>query len=115
MVMVIPLPPASAKEQGGTMPSSIARVGTDGTYVLQNLAAVEYSVIAMLPGYLSPINDYAADMTSTSPHKQRDLLLRYGTVVVGAQETWTIRFIAATWRGGERSCAVLRRLAGVPS
>jgi len=88
MIMVIPLPPENASEQRMISLPSIVRAGSDGTYVAEHLAAGEYTVIALLPGYLSPIDDFTeSDRVDNSAQKQRDFLLKYGTVVVAAQET----------------------------
>jgi hypothetical protein len=106
MVIISPLPPADAKEQGNNGSQAITRVGSDGTYIAEHLTPGEYSVIAMLPGYLSPMDELTAeDIRDNSPQKTRNLLLKYGTVVVSGQETG--RFDLTLQRGAAVSGHVL--------
>ncbi|HZL28189.1 MAG TPA: carboxypeptidase-like regulatory domain-containing protein [Acidobacteriaceae bacterium] len=106
MVAILPLPPTDAKQQGNTGSEVLTRAGSDGAYIADHLVAGEYSVIAMLPGYLSPMDDFTAeDMSSNSPEKMRGLLIKYGTVVVAAQETG--RFDVTLQRGAAVSGQVL--------
>jgi hypothetical protein len=106
IVIIMPVPPADAKKQTGNGSEAMARVASDGTYVAEHMAAGEYSVIAMLPGYLSPMDDLtSADMSQNSPEKSRAFLMKYGTVDVRAQET--ARFDLSLQRGAAMSGRVL--------
>jgi hypothetical protein len=105
MVMVVPVPPADGKEQPG-QPQAMTRVENDGTYDVEHLAAGEYSVIAMLPGYLSPMDDLtSADISQSSPERSRAFLLKYGTLSVRGHET--ARFDLSLQRGAAVSGRVL--------
>src|ERR1700761_7420857 len=56
LVIVTTLPPEDKSQQVSNT-QTMARVGMDGFYRADHLAPGEYAVIAMLPGYLSPIDD----------------------------------------------------------
>ena len=84
MIIVSPLPSEDGKEQQNSS-SGMSRVAMDGVYTAHNLQPGEYSVIAILPGYLSPFEDItAADMSDRSPARMRALIAPYGSVVVHA-------------------------------
>jgi hypothetical protein len=61
MVTLVPLPSADGKQEAGGGPSTFARVASDGSYSMEHVAPGEYGVIAMLPGYLSPMDQVTAD------------------------------------------------------
>jgi hypothetical protein len=106
MVAIFPLPAMDARRQRNTGSEVITRAGSDGVYVANHLVAGEYSVIAMLPGYLSPMDDFTTqDMSDNSPQKMRELFIKYGTVVVSAEETG--RFDVSLQRGAAVSGRVL--------
>jgi hypothetical protein len=104
MVMVLPLPSADAKEQPGQ--TVLARVAMDGTFVAERLGPGEYTVIALLPGYLSALDSMmASQLEGPSPEKERAILEKNGTVVVHGAETATRDIVLA--RGAAVSGRVL--------
>ena len=86
--MVIPvLIPKSGPIQP-TIGSSMARVATDGTYSLDHLIAGDYTIIALLPGYLSPLDDLpVSESLDIEKTQNRELLTRNGVVSVRGNET----------------------------
>jgi len=84
-IIVSPLPSEDGKQQPSEGTSGTSRVNMDGTYTAQHLRSGEYFVIAILPGYLSPVDDFsAADMDDHSPAKMRALMAPYGSAIVHA-------------------------------
>jgi hypothetical protein len=68
--------------------TGMGRVAMDGTYTLEHLAPGEYSVLAALPGYLSPLDEMiSGGMIDHSPAAMHDLLTRLGTVTIRGAET----------------------------
>ena len=61
----------------------------DGTFVADKVAPGEYTVIALLPGYVSGDDLVMSDMDGLKPDQQRALLAKNGTVVVHGAETAT--------------------------
>lgn len=60
-----------------------ARVGNDGSYEIDHVAAGTYSVVAMLPGYLSPLDDLVVHQGQADFDKlMRAKLAEHGTVTV---------------------------------
>lgn len=87
LILVLPVPSTDGKIGAGTPSQAFTRVASDGTYTAAHLAPGEYSVLALLPGYLSPINDMdAGDLNDSTPQKTRALMLRFGTVTVTGRE-----------------------------
>ena len=85
------LPNADGAQTPEGRHNAMLRVGLDGSYSAEHLAPGEYSVIAMLPGYLTPFDDMVgSQMHDLSPAEQRAMLSRQGTVVVRGSETETL-------------------------
>ena len=87
MVLVTGVPPPAGKEAENATRSSEAmtRVASDGTFTAPHLAAGEYSVIVMLPGYLSLFDTVMETaLADNSPDKMRDMLRKAGTLQVSA-------------------------------
>jgi hypothetical protein len=86
MVMVIPVPSLDPKQpRVGTQ--AFVRVASNGTYTAAALAPGEYTVIAMLPGYLSDVDDMASSMDGQSPARTQEMLRKIGSVTVRADES----------------------------
>jgi uncharacterized protein YehS (DUF1456 family) len=92
MVILMAVPSEDSKQNNNI--STMSRVGLDGTYTLGRVPAGEYGVIAVMPGYLSPMDEMnSADMTSQigpSAARLRELMGRNGTVVVHGDEAETL-------------------------
>ncbi len=68
--------------------SSMARVATDGTYSVDHLTAGDYTVIALLPGYLSPFDDVALNENfDIDKALSRETLTHNGIVSIRDDET----------------------------
>ncbi|HEV2576527.1 MAG TPA: hypothetical protein VGU25_04895 [Acidobacteriaceae bacterium] len=68
--------------------TSMSRVGLDGTYTLPHLRPGDYTVIALLPGYLSPFDDLQIDQASgPNEDEMRQRLVQNGVVSVRDNET----------------------------
>ncbi len=79
------LQPLSGKEDGsdGGSTPGMARVAMDGTYEVTHVAAGQYAVIAILPGYLSPLDELSASgFNMASESKLRAKLAAYNSVTV---------------------------------
>ncbi len=88
MVMVLPLPSLETREQSGR--AVTVRVAMDGTYAAERLGPGEYTVIPLLPGYLSAFDSMMANqLDHLSPEKERAILAQNGTVVLHGAETAT--------------------------
>jgi hypothetical protein len=91
VIMIVPIPALDGKGENNAGSQGFARVASDGTYVVEHMVAGEYGVMALLPGYLSPIDEVTAgDINDNSPQKIRDLFSKYGTVTVRGQETGSL-------------------------
>ena len=87
MVMAQPLP-KDGNQVNINATASMARVGMDGTYVLSHLQPGDYTVVALLPGYLSPFDDLQIDQTiGADNNAMRERLARNGIVSVRNNET----------------------------
>lgn len=88
VVMVTPLPSLETRDR--PLRSAMARVATDGTYVADRLEPGEYTVIALLPGYLSDLDDLLPTQSEEpSSEKRRAMMEKNGTVLVQGAETST--------------------------
>ena len=90
MVMVLPLPSLETKDQPGR--PVMARVAMDGTFAAERLGPGEYTVIALLPGYLSGFDSLLLgefNANAQSAEQERAILAKNGTVVVRGAETAT--------------------------
>jgi hypothetical protein len=105
MVTLTSLPSADGKQQGGGGPSTFARVASDGSYSIEHVAPGEYGVIAMLPGYLSPMDQMTADEMGGGFEAKIRPYLKDGTVIVRGQET--ARFDFSLQRGAAVSGRIL--------
>lgn len=86
MVMAISIPKDGQPDRSGIGPS--ARVATDGTYSIGHLEAGDYTIIALLPGYLSPFDDMPInESTSGNDASARETLAHNGIVSVRENET----------------------------
>jgi hypothetical protein len=86
MVMALRIPKSGAVQPNIT--SSMARVATDGTYSVDHLTAGDYTVIALLPGYLSPLDDVPLnDSFDIEKTDNREAFTRNGVVAVRDNET----------------------------
>ncbi len=69
----------------------MVRVAMDGSYTVERLAPGEYTVMASLPGYLSPMDDIVAAAMAMpddrSPAALRQLLASNGSVTISGGET----------------------------
>jgi hypothetical protein len=86
MVLVGPVSPTDGNNGGG-LGSGMARVGMDGTYTLEHLPRGEYSVIAILPGYLWPADELISDMVEEMRTAKHKSLASLGTVTIAGSET----------------------------
>jgi hypothetical protein len=85
MVMAQPIPktgPAQPSLNAGT-----SRVGMDGTYTIQHLRPGDYTIVALLPGYISPFDDLQVDQVGNNDAEMRARLARNGIVSVRNNET----------------------------
>ena len=88
MLMVERLPETDGNGPSTPGGSGMARVGLDGTYTIEHLVAGEYGVLAILPGYISPLEDVmASGFQDRSPEATRELLRKYGTVTISNAES----------------------------
>jgi hypothetical protein len=86
MVMAWPIPKSGPVRP--SIGSSMARVATDGTYSVGHLVAGDYTVIALLPGYLSPLDDIQLnDSLNIDRVQNREVFMRNGVVSVRDNET----------------------------
>lgn len=86
IVMALPIPKSGPIQP--TVGSSMARVATDGIYSFDHLTAGDYSVIALLPGYLSPFDDVQLnDDLDVDKTQSREAFTRNGVVSVRDNET----------------------------
>lgn len=86
MVMALLIPKSGPVQPN--IGASMARVATDGTYSVDHLIAGDYTVIALLPGYLSPFDDVPLnDNFDIDKTQSRDILTRNGVVSVRNNET----------------------------
>jgi len=65
----------------------MVRVATNGTYSIDHLRAGDYTVVALLPGYLSPLDDLPIDQGPSDDSQSRDVIAQNGTVSVRDNET----------------------------
>lgn len=84
---------------GGT-----SRVGMDGTYTIRHVSPGDYTVIALLPGYVSPYDDLSVD-GSMNDDATRARLISNG--VVSARNDATSRFDITLQRGATISGRIL--------
>jgi hypothetical protein len=106
VLFVQPVPSADPATRVGISGPSMAHVAMDGTYMLEHLVPGEYSVLAALPGYLSPLDDMiSSGIIDHSPAAMHDLLSRLGTVTISGAETE--RFDITLQRGAAISGRVL--------
>lgn len=85
LLVVAPIPPADGPSPTGTQ--GMTRVALDGTYSVDHLAPGEYSVVAILPGYISPMDGMlAAGIENPSPAVIREQLLKGGSVTITGGE-----------------------------
>ncbi len=88
MLIVGPVPGDDGTVSNGGMGSGMARVGIDGSYVIEHLSKGEYTVIATLPGYLSQLDDIIGDqMSDSAPQVKREQLIKAGIVTISGNET----------------------------
>ena len=86
MLMVAPIPAADGSASAGRQ--GMTRVALDGTYSVEHLTPGEYAIIAILPGYISPMDEMiAAGIENPSPAAIREQLLRSGTVTITGGES----------------------------
>ena len=86
MVMALRIPKSGPVQPDITSP--MARVATDGTYSVNHLTAGDYTVIALLPGYLSPFDDVPLnDNFDIDKTQNREVFTRNGLVAVRDNET----------------------------
>ena len=71
-----------------TVNATTARVGIDGTYVIHHLRPGDYTILAFLPGYLSPFDDIDVDeISGPKEDVMRERFARNGIVSVRENET----------------------------
>jgi hypothetical protein len=88
VLLVAPVPSADGANHAGDSGARTAHVAMDGTYTLEHLGPGQYSVLAALPGYLSPLDELiSSGMADHSPAAMHDLLTRLDTVTVTGTET----------------------------
>jgi hypothetical protein len=91
LVMLTPIPSADGKRPDNESSTGFTRVALDGAYTLRKVQPGESAVIALYPGYLSPMDDLGADAigpsTPATLAKQRDILERFGAVTVAANSS----------------------------
>ena len=104
MVMAQPIPKKGHADV--SFGASMSRVGLDGTYTLNHLRPGDYTVVALLPGYLSPFDDLQVDQT-TGPNEDemRERLAQNG--VVSVRDNETVRLDVSLERGATISGRVL--------
>ena len=83
LVSAVPAAEGSNTRMPGT---TMGRVALDGTYMVQHLPPGEYTVVAMLQGYLSHMDDFMSEGAPPSPADMRERLLRWGTVTITGGE-----------------------------
>ena len=82
-VMAMRIPTKGDTRPGG--PQFMAHVGTSGSYVLDHVSPGEYAVVAMLPGYLSALDDIPSVPAVAGQDPQAtmlNVLAQHGTVNV---------------------------------
>jgi len=113
-VLAIPINTANVDDLRGELGAQNVRVGMDGTYLITKVYPGEYTIVAILPGYLSPMDaisiaisdiDTNAKSTGASAAAIREVLLRNGSVTVHGEETET--FDLSLQRGAAISGSVL--------
>jgi len=85
VVMAQPIPKSGHPDTDPTN-TSTSRVGMDGTYTIKHLRPGDYSIIALLPGYISPLDDLSLDQANNDT-EMRARLARNGIVSIGNDET----------------------------
>ncbi len=85
--IVIAQPVPKGEHLDVSFSSGMGRVGMDGTYTIQQLRPGDYSIIALLPGYVSPFDGVPVDQTASNDAEIRARLLRNGVVSVHNNET----------------------------
>lgn len=85
IVMAQPIP-----KNGRAQPSldaGTSRVGLDGNYTIRHLRPGDYTIVALLPGYISPFDDLEVDQVGNNDVDMRARLARNGIVSVRNDET----------------------------
>ena len=132
-LLLVPVPSTGGGQVGGT--NSFARAGMSGSFDFEHVAPGEYSVIGLLPGYLSPMTQMAEETQDEQmgrpqdPEQQKQWMQGQAAEVSGAAEADAGDIPQAghsyrarrgdgdagdepgARRGGQRESAVLRRLA----
>ena len=85
VVMAQPMPKSGRTEPN--INTGTSRVGIDGTYTIQHLQPGDYTVVALLPGYLSPFDDLQVNQIEGDETQMRALLARNGIVSLRNNET----------------------------
>jgi len=108
-VILAPIPASDGtKPQGAGGMDEIGRVSMDGTYTLVHVPPGEYTVVAILPGYLSALEDYLSGEVNPDEKdtaKLRTELLRYGSLTIHNSES--AHFDVTLQRGATISGRVL--------
>lgn len=102
IVIAQPIPKDGRAEPN--VSAGTAHVGMDGTYTLRDISPGDYTVIALLPGYISPFDDLSLD-GGMDDATARALLIRNG--VVSARNGQTSRFDITLPRGATISGHIL--------
>jgi hypothetical protein len=90
VLFIQPLPAADGSVDAGVgSPGNggIGHVGMDGTYTVEHLVRGEYSVNAILPGYISAFDEMISSQFGDTQPPTRQQLARYGTVSIAGAET----------------------------
>ncbi len=86
--------------------ANTTRVGMDGTYTLHHLRSGDYTIVAFLPGYLSPLDDVQVDEANgPNEDEMRERLARNG--IVSVRDNETARMDVTLTRGATVSGRVL--------
>ena len=67
--------------------TGMTRVGMDGTYTIGHLQPGDYTIVAFLPGYISPLDDLPINNTNDNDAEMRARLARNGVISVRNNET----------------------------
>jgi hypothetical protein len=87
LLVVQAVPTADGTPNTATVGQNMGRVALDGSYSIEHLGPGQYSVMAILPGYISEMDDMiSSEIQDHSPSAIRQELLRNGTVTITAGE-----------------------------
>jgi hypothetical protein len=89
-VMLERIPHSGSSESSGREPQ-MARTGLDGSFNILKVSEGEYAIVALLPGYLSPLDDLTPDTFEGGNADVRiaEAFAKFGTVTVAANQAVT--------------------------